>query len=193
MRLIAKIGAWVDARLQLAAPVRHPQLVPALEAQHAEHRVLDLGPDARELLHDGDAAERHVGRRISALVLDDEPSILTTLQKALTLEGYAVDVAGGVKIAEDKLSKRSYDLALFDVALPDGAGVDLLKRIRTSGVDMPVVMMSGHATVDAAVRATRLGALDFLEKPLSTDRLLLVIENTLRLVRAADGSPPPRR
>ena len=118
------------------------------------------------------------------LVLDDEPSILTTLQKALTLEGYAVDVAGGVKIAEEKLAKRTYDLALFDVALPDGDGVDLLKRIRGGGVDMPVVMMSGHATVDAAVRATRLGALDFLEKPLSTDRLLLVIENTLRLVRA---------
>ena len=52
------------------------------------------------------------------LVLDDEPSILTTLQKALTLEGYAVDVAGGVKIAEEKLAKRTYDLALFDVALP---------------------------------------------------------------------------
>jgi DNA-binding NtrC family response regulator len=118
------------------------------------------------------------------LVLDDEPSILTTLQKALTLEGYAVDVCGGVKIAEEKLAKRTYDLALFDVALPDGDGVDLLKRIRGGGIDMPVVMMSGHATVDAAVRATRLGALDFLEKPLSTDRLLLVIENTLRLVRA---------
>ncbi|MEZ4300931.1 MAG: sigma-54 dependent transcriptional regulator [Polyangiaceae bacterium] len=118
------------------------------------------------------------------LVLDDEPSILTTLQKALTLEGYGVDVAGGVKIAEDKLARRTYDLALFDVALPDGDGVDLLKRIRTAGADLPVVMMSGHATVDAAVRATRLGAIDFLEKPLSTDRLLLVIENTLRLVRA---------
>ncbi len=122
------------------------------------------------------------------LVLDDEFTILTTLQKALNLEGYAVDVAGGVKIAEEKLAKRTYDLALFDVALPDGDGVDLLKRLRAANADnpvvMPVVMMSGHATVDAAVRATRLGALDFLEKPLSTDRLLLVIENTLRLVRA---------
>jgi DNA-binding NtrC family response regulator len=118
------------------------------------------------------------------LVLDDEPSILTTLQKALSLEGYTVDVVGGVRVAEEKLAKRTYDLALFDVALPDGDGVDLLKRIRQAGTDMPVVMMSGHATVDAAVRATRLGALDFLEKPLSTDRLLLVIENTLRLVRA---------
>jgi DNA-binding NtrC family response regulator len=117
-------------------------------------------------------------------VLDDEPSILTTLQKALSLEGYAVDVAGGIAVAEEKLNKRSYDIALFDVSLPDGDGVSLLQRLRAAGSDLPVVMMSGHATVDAAVKATRLGALDFLEKPLSTDRLLLVIENTLRLVRA---------
>jgi DNA-binding NtrC family response regulator len=118
------------------------------------------------------------------LVLDDEPSILTTLQKALTLEGYGVDVAGGIGVAEEKLQKKSYDIALLDVSLPDGDGVDLLKRLRASGNDLPVVMMSGHATIDAAVRATRLGALDFLEKPLSTDRLLLVIDNVLRLVRA---------
>jgi DNA-binding NtrC family response regulator len=117
-------------------------------------------------------------------VLDDEKAILTTLQKALALEGYAVDVAGGVAAAEEKLTKKSYDLALFDVSLPDGDGVSLLKRLRDSGNDIPVVMMSGHATVDAAVKATRLGALDFLEKPISTDRLLLVIDNTLRLVRA---------
>ena len=56
------------------------------------------------------------------LVVDDEPSILTTLQKALTLEGYSVDVAGGVKVADEKLKKRSYDLCLFDVQLPDGDG-----------------------------------------------------------------------
>ncbi|HVY48029.1 MAG TPA: sigma-54 dependent transcriptional regulator, partial [Minicystis sp.] len=118
------------------------------------------------------------------LVLDDEPSILTTLQKALTLEGYAVDVAGGVRVAEDKLQKKSFDIALFDVSLPDGDGVELLKRLRAGGSEIPVVMMSGHATVDAAVRATRLGAIDFLEKPVSTDRLLLVLDNTLRLVRA---------
>ncbi|WP_437625115.1 sigma-54-dependent transcriptional regulator [Sorangium sp. So ce1151] len=118
------------------------------------------------------------------LVLDDERAILTTLQKALSLEGYTVDVAGGVGVAEEKLAKRSYDIALFDVSLPDGDGVELLQRLRTAGSELPVVMMSGHATIDAAVRATRLGAIDFLEKPLSTDRLLLVLDNTLRLVRA---------
>jgi DNA-binding NtrC family response regulator len=118
------------------------------------------------------------------LVLDDERSILTTLQKALSLEGYTVDVAGGVGVAEDKLAKTTYDIGLFDVALPDGDGVNLLQKLRAGGSDLPVIMMSGHATVDAAVRATRLGALDFLEKPISTDRLLLVVDNALRLVRA---------
>ncbi|NUO50519.1 MAG: sigma-54-dependent Fis family transcriptional regulator [Polyangiaceae bacterium] len=122
--------------------------------------------------------------RAHVLVLDDERAILTTLQKALSLEGYTVDVAGGVKVAEEKLAKTTYDIALFDVALPDGDGVTLLQKVRAGGNDLPVVMMSGHATVDAAVRATRLGAFDFLEKPVSTDRLLLVLENALRLARA---------
>ncbi len=131
--------------------------------------------------------------RAHLLVVDDEPSILTTLQKALSLEGYAVDVAGGVKIGEERLGRRSYDIVLLDVALPDGDGVSLLERLRASGNDTPVIMMSGHATVDAAVRATRLGAIDFLEKPLSTDRLLLVVENTLRLVRAEEESRALRK
>lgn len=117
------------------------------------------------------------------LVVDDEPSILTTLKTALRLEGYAVDVAGGVQLAEERANKKSYDLILLDVALPDGDGVDLLARLRESGNDAVVIMMSGHATVDAAVRATKLGAIDFLEKPLSTDRLLLVMDNALRLMR----------
>jgi DNA-binding NtrC family response regulator len=131
--------------------------------------------------------------RAHLLVVDDEPSILTTLQKALSLEGYGVDVAGGVKIAEERLGRRSYDMVLLDVSLPDGDGVSLLERLRAAGNDTPVVMMSGHATIDAAVRATRLGAIDFLEKPLSTDRLLLVVENTLRLVRAEEESRALRK
>jgi two-component system response regulator AtoC len=131
--------------------------------------------------------------RAHLLVVDDEPSILTTLQKALSLEGYGVDVAGGVRVAEERLAKRSYDLVLLDVALPDGGGVQLLERLRAGGNEIPVVMMSGHATVDAAVRATRLGALDFLEKPLSTDRLLVVVDNVLRLIRAEEESRELRK
>ncbi len=118
------------------------------------------------------------------LVVDDEPSILSTLKKALSLEGYAVDVAGGIGVAEERLAKKTYDILLLDVALPDGDGLELLGRLKAAGNDGAVVMMSGHGTIDAAVRATKLGALDFLEKPLSTDRLLVMLENVLRLQRA---------
>lgn len=124
--------------------------------------------------------------RGTVLVVDDEPSILGTLKKALSLEGYSVDLAGGVVLAEERIAKKSYDIVLLDVALPDGDGLDLLGRLRSSGSDVQVIMMSGHGTIDAAVRATKLGALDFLEKPLSTDRLLVVLENTFRLMRVEE-------
>src|SRR5258708_5280354 len=122
--------------------------------------------------------------RAHVLVVDDEASILTTLQKALLLEGYAVDVAGGMRVAEEKIKKRAYDVCLFDVMLPDGDGLQLLERLRAGKNDTPVIMMSGHATIDAAVRAVRVGALNFLEKPLNTDALLIAIETALRLTRA---------
>ncbi len=127
------------------------------------------------------------------LVVDDESAILNTLKKALTLEGYSVDLAGGATLAEKRLATGNYDIVLLDVALPDGDGLELLTQLRAAGNPIPVVMMSGHATIDAAVRATQLGALDFLEKPLSTDRLLLVVENTLRLARAEEETEALRR
>ncbi len=126
--------------------------------------------------------------RARILVVDDEAAILSTLKTALTLEGYAVDVAGSAALAEQRLAGRSYDVLLLDVALPDGNGVTLLERLRAAGSDACVIMMSGHATIDAAVRATRLGAFDFLEKPLSTDRLLVVLDNALRLARAEEAA-----
>ncbi len=122
--------------------------------------------------------------RGSILVVDDEPSILSTLKKALSLEGYSVDVAGGIAVAEERMRKRAYDIVLLDVALPDGDGLELLARLKQGGAESQILMMSGHGTIDAAVRATKLGALDFLEKPLSTDRLLIMLENTFRLLRA---------
>jgi len=131
--------------------------------------------------------------RAQILVVDDEPSILTTLKKALSLEGYGVDVAGGVAVAEGKLAKHSYDVVMLDVALPDGDGLSLLSKLSAGGLDAQVIMMSGHATIDIAVRATRLGALDFLEKPLSTDRLLVVLDNALRLKRAEAEAAELRR
>src|SRR5262245_29485206 len=144
-----------------------------------ESVVSHAGPGATVADEDMTAA-----RRGHILVVDDETSILTTLKKALTLEGYAVDVAGGFAVAWEKLGKYSYDLALFDVALPDGDGVELLEKVKATGSTLPVIIMSGHAGVEAAVRAMRLGARTFLEKPLSTDKLLADIEMTLELERA---------
>jgi DNA-binding NtrC family response regulator len=131
--------------------------------------------------------------RAQILVVDDEPTILATLKKVLSLEGYGVDVAGGVAVAESKLAKQSYDVVMLDVGLPDGDGLTLLSKLMAGGLDAQVIMMSGHATIDTAVRATRLGALDFLEKPLSTDRLLVVLDNALRLTRAEAEAEELRR
>jgi DNA-binding NtrC family response regulator len=131
--------------------------------------------------------------RAQILVVDDEPSILSTLKKVLSLEGYGVDVAGGVSVAESKLAKQTYDVVMLDVALPDGDGLALLSKLMAGGLEAQVIMMSGHATIDAAVQATRLGALDFLEKPLSTDRLLVVLDNALRLTRAEAEAQELRR
>ena len=78
---------------------------------------------------------------------------------------------------------RPFDLILSDVVMPKRDGIALLEDLKTNGVTAPVVMMSGQAHIEMAVKATRLGALDFLEKPLSTDKLLLTVENALKLKR----------
>jgi two-component system nitrogen regulation response regulator NtrX len=112
----------------------------------------------------------------SLLLADDEPNIRASLQSALGREGYQVDVAASVAEAR-ALLRDSYDIALVDVWFPDGSGLDLLEAIRERDPDTVVVMMSGHATIDVAVKATRLGAYDFLEKPLSLERLLILLRN----------------
>ncbi len=115
------------------------------------------------------------------LLIDDEPNILTTLRRALEIEGYAVDVAGSGKIGLEKLGEREFDLVLVDVRMPDLGGLEVLERVKQDHPDVPVVMMSGHATIETAVQATKLGAVDFLEKPLSSEKVLLTVRNSLRL------------
>src|SRR6516162_1160274 len=105
----------------------------------------------------------------------------------------AVDVAGGVRVAEEEIKKRAYDLCVFDVMLPDGDGLELLERLRAAKSYTPVIMMSGHATIDTAVRAVRVGALNFLEKPLNTDALLIAVDTALRLTRAEAEARDLRR
>jgi two-component system nitrogen regulation response regulator NtrX len=113
----------------------------------------------------------------SVLIVDDEANIRSSLEGALTREGYQVETAATAAEARAKL-KESFDTLLVDVWLPDGNGLDLLREAMAQNPEAVVIVMSGHATIDAAVEATRLGAYDFLEKPLSLDRLLILLRNS---------------
>src|SRR5580765_5998912 len=112
----------------------------------------------------------------SLLIVDDEANIRSSLQGALGREGYDVDVAATLAEARAKL-RDAFDVVLLDVGFPSGSGLDLLAEIAAGTPDTVVVMMSGHASIDAAVTATRLGAFDFLEKPISLERLLVLLRN----------------
>jgi two-component system nitrogen regulation response regulator NtrX len=112
----------------------------------------------------------------SILIVDDEANIRSSLQGALGREGYQVDVAATLAEARDAL-REAYDVVLLDVWFPEGSGLDLLAEVADEMPDTTVIVMSGHATIDVAVKATRLGAYDFLEKPISLDRLLVLLRN----------------
>ncbi|MEI8256153.1 MAG: sigma-54 dependent transcriptional regulator [Deltaproteobacteria bacterium] len=131
--------------------------------------------------------------RAVILIVDDEPNIVRTIKTALRVEGYDTDSADNGPDGLEKLTSRAFDLALLDVKLPGIDGLEVLKRARAQGVDTPVVVMSGHGTIETAVQATRLGAQDFLEKPLGTDKLLLTIQNLLELQRLATENKKLRR
>ena len=114
------------------------------------------------------------------LVVDDEPDIRTLVQEILTDEGYEVGVAEGGEAARNARRIRKPDLILLDIWMPDIDGISLLKEwSEGAGLPCPIIMMSGHGTVETAVEATRLGAYDFIEKPLSLAKLLLTIERAL--------------
>ena len=112
----------------------------------------------------------------SILIVDDEANIVSSLQGALGREGYQVDGAATLAEARTRL-REAYDLVLLDVGFPEGSGLDLLAEIMKDTPETAVIMMSGHATIDVAVSATRLGAFDFLEKPISLERLLVLLRN----------------
>ena len=117
------------------------------------------------------------------LIADDEPNIRKTLARVLSLEGYQILQAASGREALECIRQNAVDLVLLDVLMPELDGLQALGALREEQPDLPVIMMSGHATIESAVQATRLGALDFLEKPLSTDKLLLAVSNALRFAR----------
>jgi DNA-binding NtrC family response regulator len=115
------------------------------------------------------------------LVLDDDPGTLASLARAFALEGYETITVSSAGLALKTLEQEAVDAVLSDVVMPDMDGIGFLTRLRETQSDLPVVLMSGHATLDMAVKATKLGALDFVEKPVALDRLLLCLRNALRL------------
>ncbi len=118
------------------------------------------------------------------LVVDDEPDIRQLLKEILDDEGYEVEVADCAAKARTALRARRPDLILLDIWMPDLDGVSLLKEwSEEDGLPCPVIMMSGHGTVETAVEATRLGAFDYIEKPLSIAKLLLTVSRALEIDR----------
>ena len=122
----------------------------------------------------------HTPAPSSILVVDDEPGILALIRDILEDEGYEVEVAEDAEAARASRRNRRPDLILLDIWMPDSDGISLLREwAKSSAGDAPIIMMSGHGTIETAVEATRLGAYDFLEKPLSTAKLLLAVRRTL--------------
>lgn len=122
-------------------------------------------------------------RRANLLIVDDEPNTLAQLSLAFRLAGHEATVCDNATKALVLAKSENFDLIFSDVVMPGKDGLAFLEELRAAEVTSPVVMMSGQADIEMAVKATRLGALDFLEKPVSRDKLLLTVENALKLQR----------
>ncbi|MEX3950280.1 response regulator transcription factor EsaR [Paraburkholderia sp. EG287B] len=124
------------------------------------------------------------------LVVDDEMGIRELLSEILSDEGHVVELAEDAQQARDFRQRHVPDLVLLDIWMPDTDGVTLLKEWAAQGhLTMPVIMMSGHATIDTAVEATKIGALNFLEKPIALQKLLKAVEQGLARGTAAPVTP----
>ena len=114
-------------------------------------------------------------RKAHLLIVDDDPNTLASLSRAFRLEGHDATVCDNATRAVELLRTETFDLILSDVVMPGKNGLELLEDLKKSGLKTPIVLISGQANIEMAVKATKLGALDFLEKPLSTDKLLVTV------------------
>jgi two-component system, NtrC family, nitrogen regulation response regulator NtrX len=117
------------------------------------------------------------------LIVDDDHNTLASLARAFRLAGYEATVADSASQAVQLVRAQTFDLIFSDVVMPGKDGLTFLSELRALDIATPVIMISGQATLDMAVKAVKLGALDFLEKPLSTEKLLVSVENALRMTR----------
>lgn len=123
------------------------------------------------------------------LVVDDEAEICRLLNEILRDEGYSVDTAQNAQQARQSYSEEDYSLILLDIWMPDTDGITLLREWSSHQLKCPVIMMSGHGTIEVAIEATRLGAADFIEKPLSLSKLLQVVKQALANSKPAHKMP----
>ncbi len=122
-------------------------------------------------------------RKAHLLLVDDDPNTLASLSRAFRMAGHEASVCDNASRAAELLRTESFDLILSDVVMPGKSGLELLEDLKKAGVKTPIILISGQANIEMAVKATKLGALDFLEKPLSADKLLVTVENALRMSR----------
>ena len=127
------------------------------------------------------------------LIVDDDQSTLASLSRAFRMAGYEAVVCDNAARAITLLKTERFDLVFSDVVMPGKDGLTMLAEVRELGISTPIIMISGQATVEMAVRATRLGAVDFLEKPISSEKLLLTVENALKLARLEEENRQLRR
>jgi len=122
-------------------------------------------------------------QKANLLIVDDEANTLASLSRAFRLGGHDATVCDSAIKALELSKAQNFDLIFSDVVMPGKDGLAFLEDLRKQGNNTPVVMMSGQAHIEMAVRATKLGAIDFLEKPISTEKLLLTVENVLKVQR----------
>src|ERR1700690_762878 len=127
------------------------------------------------------------------LVVDEEAEIRESLEALLTLEGYDVELAQNAAEGERKLESRAYDLVLLDLMMPDKSGMEVLRDVRERDRHTPIFMITAYGTVEAAVKAVKLGAEDYLTKPWDNDKLLLEINRVIAGQRLADENTQLKR
>ncbi|MFB0532607.1 MAG: response regulator, partial [Desulfatiglandales bacterium] len=125
--------------------------------------------------------------RMRALVIDDEQIVLDSVSKILADENYTVDVSLSGREGRDWAIQRQYDIVLTDIRMPDIGGMRVLRDIKRAKPSLPVVMITGYASVRSAVQAMKLGAADYLEKPFTPDQLLKAVASALDI--AATQAP----
>src|ERR1700730_2619445 len=129
---------------------------------------------------------RCLPRKAHLLLVDDDPNTLASLSRAFRLAGDEATLCGHAPRALGLLRTEAFDLILSDVVMPGKSGIELLEDLKHAGVKTPIVLISGQANVEMAVKSTKLVPLELLEKPLSTEKLLVAVENALRLTRLED-------